>query len=161
MRYFAVHDNNKFSIQQMIRICTTRIAGADDCWKGEKTKSTYKHEEAFSNTHQVFVWLDAGKPLNSSPVGPWSSPVDDVYLIPVGLYKPGIALKDYRYPGYRSQGHRSRGARAKLLITTSCIRQIPASKIPAPGPILCSRPGSRLGNAIPNSHRESTRRLQV
>ena len=57
----------------------------------------------FSNTHQVFIWLDAGRPLNSSPLGPWSSPVDDIYLIPTGIYKPGIALKDHRYPAHRSR----------------------------------------------------------
>ena len=36
-------------------------------------------------------------------MGPWSSPVDDIYLDPVSLYKPGIALKDHQYPGHRSQ----------------------------------------------------------
>lgn len=36
-------------------------------------------------------------------MGPWSSPVDDIYLDPVSLYKPGVALKDHQYPGPRSQ----------------------------------------------------------
>ncbi len=36
-------------------------------------------------------------------MGPWSSPVDDIYLDPVSLYKPGVALKDHQYPGHRSQ----------------------------------------------------------
>ena len=31
VRAFAVHDENEFSIQQMITICVTRIAGGDDC----------------------------------------------------------------------------------------------------------------------------------
>ena len=40
VRSFAVHDEKEFSIQQMITICIIRIAGGDDCWKGERTKST-------------------------------------------------------------------------------------------------------------------------
>ena len=36
-------------------------------------------------------------------MGPWSSPIDDIYLDPVSLYKTGIALKDHQYPGHRSQ----------------------------------------------------------
>ena len=36
-------------------------------------------------------------------MGPWSSPVDDIYLDPVSLYKPGIALKDHQYPDHRSK----------------------------------------------------------
>ncbi len=40
VRSFAVHDEKEFSIQQMITICMIRIAGGDDCWKGERTKST-------------------------------------------------------------------------------------------------------------------------
>ena len=36
-------------------------------------------------------------------MGPWSSPVNDIYLDPVSLYKPGVALKDHQYPGHRSQ----------------------------------------------------------
>ena len=31
VRAFAVHDENEFSIQQMITVCVTRIAGGDDC----------------------------------------------------------------------------------------------------------------------------------
>ena len=40
VRSFAVHDGKEFSIQQMIPICIIKIAGGDDCWKGERTKST-------------------------------------------------------------------------------------------------------------------------
>ena len=47
VRSFAVHDENEFSIQQMITICTKNIAGADDCWKGKNSKSTQNHEENF------------------------------------------------------------------------------------------------------------------
>ena len=36
-------------------------------------------------------------------MGPWSSPVDDIYLDPVSLYKPGVALKDHQYPGHHSR----------------------------------------------------------
>ena len=35
VRFFAVHDEREFSIQQMISIFITRIAGGDDCWKGD------------------------------------------------------------------------------------------------------------------------------
>ena len=40
VRSFAVHDEKEFSIQQMITSCIIRIAGGNDCWKGEKMKST-------------------------------------------------------------------------------------------------------------------------
>ena len=40
VRSFAVHDEKEFSIQQIITICMIRIAGGDECWKGERTKST-------------------------------------------------------------------------------------------------------------------------
>lgn len=36
-------------------------------------------------------------------MGPWSSPVDDIYLDAVSLYKPGVALKDHQYPGHHSR----------------------------------------------------------
>lgn len=39
VRSFAVHDQKEFSIQQMITICIIRVAGSDNCWKGERTKS--------------------------------------------------------------------------------------------------------------------------
>ena len=47
------------------------------------------------------AWLDAGRGLKFSLWGPWSSPVNDIFLLPVSLHKPGIVLKDHRYPGYR------------------------------------------------------------
>ena len=39
VRCYAVHDQKEFSIQQMITICIIMVAGSDNCWKGERTKS--------------------------------------------------------------------------------------------------------------------------
>ncbi|MCJ1410914.1 hypothetical protein MMC19_005001 [Ptychographa xylographoides] len=70
VRRFSVHDNEHFSVEQDILICTIRRGGGWICM----LKSTH-HPAIVWSTYEystALILLDTGRDLDQGPIGPWS-----------------------------------------------------------------------------------------